>query len=224
MELVKMETARHDEDEKTRILYDASYKGNVLILNSLTKQDPLILHKICSRTPFVETPLHISPLLGHLEFTKALLALKPTLAHELDSFQGTALHLASAEGRIDIVKELLLAFDQACLVRDQEGRIPLHYAVIRRRLEVVIELIRAKPETRGILDKGKTIFHLCVTYNHLEILKALVELNIGSNDLPHLKDQDEKTVLDLAIRLKQVETVRYLLSIPEHKRSCMLGE
>lgn len=86
MELLKMETAYHDEDEEVRNLYDAAYEGSVLIFNSLIEQDPLILHKICSRTTFVETPFHISSLLGHLEFIKTLLTLKPTLAREFDPF------------------------------------------------------------------------------------------------------------------------------------------
>ncbi|XP_054779808.1 ankyrin repeat-containing protein ITN1-like isoform X2 [Prosopis cineraria] len=165
----------------------------------------------------METPLHVSALLGHLDFTKALLSHKPKLAIELDSFQSTPLHLASAEGHIDIVKQLLQYCDDACLVLDQEGRIPLHYAVIRGRLEVVAELIRVKPESLRILDKGKTIFHFCVTHNHLEILKSLIELAIGDTyELLNQRDMDGKnTILHLAVMSKQVETVRYLLSIPE---------
>ncbi|XP_028752076.1 ankyrin repeat-containing protein At5g02620-like [Neltuma alba] len=218
MELVKIETARHhQDDERMRVLYEASYEGSVSTLNMLIQQDPLILHRINSRTILIETPLHISALLGHLEFTEALLAHKPKLALELDSFRSTPLHVASAEGHIDVVKQLLLYYDDACFVRDQEGRIPLHYAVIRGRPEVVKELIRVKPESSRILDKGKTIFHLCVAYNHLQIIKALIELAIDDTyELLNERDLDGmNTILHLAVMLKQVETVRYLMSIPE---------
>ncbi|KAK4269122.1 hypothetical protein QN277_022319 [Acacia crassicarpa] len=212
-----MDIAHPHKQEKVKVLYEASYQGSVSVLNEWIQQDPLILHRISSQTAFAETPLHISSLLGHLEFSKALLTYKPKLALELNSFQSTALHLASAEGHIEIVKELLLACDEACLVSDQQGMIPLHYAVMRDRLEVVIELIRAKPESLSILHKGNTIFLLCLIYNRLKILKALVELDTANTyELLSSRDSDgNNTILHLAVMLKQVEIVRYLLSVPK---------
>ncbi|XP_028770344.1 ankyrin repeat-containing protein At5g02620-like [Neltuma alba] len=214
---MEMENSHHHEEEKMiRVLYEASHNGCVSTLRTLIQQHPLVLHRINSRTTFIDTPLHISASLGHLEFTRVLLEHKPKLSLELDSFRSTALHIASAEGHIHIVKELLAAGEQACLVPDQEGRIPLHVAVIRGRLEVVTELIEAKPESLKILQKGKTVLHLCVTYNHLEILKALVDSRFEiSAELLNRRDLDGNTVLHLAVMLKQVETVRYLVSIPK---------
>ncbi|XP_054782306.1 ankyrin repeat-containing protein At2g01680-like [Prosopis cineraria] len=218
-ELMNIETAHHREEDKIRVLYEASYKGCVPTLNSLLQEDPGILQKISSQTIFIETPLHISASHGHLEFTKTLLSHKPELALERNSSRSTPLHLASAEGHIEVVMQLLKACEEACLVLDQEGRIPLHYAIIRGRRDVVLELIKKKkkkPESLKILDdKGKTIFHLCVTYNQLDILKDLIELNIDdTHELLIKSDKDgNNTILHLAILLKQVETVRYLLSI-----------
>ncbi|XP_028807409.1 ankyrin repeat-containing protein At5g02620-like [Neltuma alba] len=207
----------HHEEENMKALYEASYQGSVSILNTLIQNDPLILHRISSQTIFVETPLHISALLGHLEFLKTLLTHKPKLTLELNSFQSTALHLASAEGHVEIVKELLLACDEACLFCDQQGRIPLHYAVMRGRFDVVIELIRAKPESLRMLHKGNTIFHLCVIYNRLKILKALMESDTTHTyELLSSRDLDgNNTILHLAVMFKQVEIVGYLLSVPE---------
>ncbi|KAK4269179.1 hypothetical protein QN277_022371 [Acacia crassicarpa] len=215
---MNIETAYHHEEDKMSVLYEASYKGCVSTLNLLLQEDPGLLYKISSQTIFIETPLHISASHGHLEFTKTLLSHKPELALERNSSKSTPLQLASAEGHIDIVKQLLEAREVACLVVDQEGRIPLHYAVIRGRKDVVLELIRAKPESLKILDDmGKTIFHLCVTYNQLEILKDLVKLDThGTHELLIKGDLDGKnTILHLAIMLKQVETVSYLISIPK---------
>ncbi|KAI9119870.1 hypothetical protein K1719_009259 [Acacia pycnantha] len=208
----------NNEEERMRDLYDAALKGCVSTLNRLLQQDPLILHRVSSQTTFFETPLHKSALLGHLELTKALLAHYPKLALELDSSQRTPLHLASAQGHIDIVRELLVACGEACLVRDQEHRIPLHCAVIRGRRDVVLELIRAKKESLTFHDdKGKNILHLCVMHNQSEILKDLVALDTNdTNNLLIEGDSDGKnTILHLAIMLKQVETVRYLVSIPK---------
>ncbi|KAI9089918.1 hypothetical protein K1719_028888 [Acacia pycnantha] len=214
-ELVEMQNPR-EQEKMIRVLYEASRDGCVSTLRALIQQDPLVLHRINSRTSFTDTPLHISASLGHLEFTKTLLAHKPKLALELDSFGSTALHIASAEGHIDIVKELLAAYEQPCFVSDQQGRIPLHVAVIRGRLEVVTELVRAKPGSLKKLHKGKTVLHLCVTYNHLDILKALVDSSLEiCDELLNWGDLDGNTVLHLAIMFKQVETVMYLVSIPK---------
>ncbi|KAI9078580.1 hypothetical protein K1719_039518 [Acacia pycnantha] len=187
------------------------------------EEEEKMIRNQLQRTTFINTPLHISASLGHLEFTKALLAHKPNLATELDSFRSTALHIASAEGHTHIVRELLAAYEQACSVFDKEGRIPLHVAVIRGRLEVVTELVRAKPESLKIRHKGKTVLHLCVTYNHLDILKALVDSSLEiCDELLNWRDLDGNTVLHLAIMFKHAETVRYLVSIPKIQEASVL--
>ncbi|KAF7843550.1 ankyrin repeat-containing protein [Senna tora] len=203
------------------VLYEASYRGCVSTLNDLIHQNPLILYKISKTTSF-ETPLHISTSLGHLDFTKALLTNNPKLALELDASRSTPLHVASAEGHIEIVVELLKLYNQVCLFIDDEGRIPLHYAAMRGRIEVARELIKAKPESLSFLDNGKTVFHLCVTYNHLETLKAFVELEIEiTGKLLNFTTSDDygNTILHLAIVLKQVESIRYLLSFSEMREA-----
>ena len=120
-----------DEDNTIKRLYEASMEGSVAILNSLIQKDPLILNKI-SLTTFGETPLHIAALLGHVNFTRELVAHKPKepqLAAELDLFKRAPLHLASAEGHAEIVQALMLQQnDNICLAKDQDGRSPLHYA------------------------------------------------------------------------------------------------
>ena len=155
-----------------------------------------------------ETPLHISALVGHLDFSRALLDLKPQLASELDSLKRCPLHLASAEGhRPHTNRALLHVNDNACLIRDQDERTPLHYAAIRGRVEVVTELIVAQPNsTRVMLDGGKDCFALSVKYNQLEVLKLLVES--VSDDGEFLNSQDHEggnTILHYAVMLKQIE-------------------
>ncbi|KAJ0008484.1 hypothetical protein Pint_29036 [Pistacia integerrima] len=83
-------------------------RGCAATLSTLIQNDSFILHKI-SLTAFAETPLHISALLGHVEFSKALVNQRPQLVTELDTFKRSPLHLASAEGHTEVVKELLQA-------------------------------------------------------------------------------------------------------------------
>lgn len=185
--------------------------SSVAILNSLIQNDPLILNKI-SLTTFGETPLHISALLGHVDFTRELLAHKPKgpqLAAKLDLFKRAPLHLASAEGHAEIVQALLLENVSVCLFRDQDGRIPLHYAAMRGHVDVIKFLIMAQPESvLGTLASGETVLQLAVQYNHLEALKLLVE-SVGYDDIDAFLNVKEceggNTILHLAVILKQIE-------------------
>lgn len=178
------------EDDNITELHDASEKGCMVTLHRLIQKDPHILDKI-SLTPFNETPLHISALLGHVDFSRALLALQPQLAMDLDFHKRCPLHLASANGHVEIVHALLRANEDACLVCDQDGRTPLHYAAMRGKVEVVKALIFAKRDlTRVVFDGGETILHLCVEYNQLETLKLLVEPVKDDGEFLDSKDHD----------------------------------
>ncbi|KAF5480465.1 hypothetical protein F2P56_001213 [Juglans regia] len=207
----------HGNEDYTVALYEASLDGSVSTLDSLMQRDRLILHKI-SLTSFTETPLHIAALLGHLQFTKALLKRKPQLVEKVDSSGRTAFHLACAEGHTQVVKALLQANMDMCLVSDQEKRIPLHLAAMRGHLEVIKELRIAHPGSISQVNLyGDNVLHLCVRYNCLDALKLLVE-SVNDEDFVNSKDNDGNSILHLAVMLGQTKTIKYLLSIPELKR------
>ncbi|XP_060671030.1 ankyrin repeat-containing protein ITN1-like isoform X1 [Ziziphus jujuba] len=212
---------RRDEDDRMMRLYKASSEGCVATLNSLMEEDPLTLSKL-SVNPFGETPLHISAMLGHLNFTKQLLSHNPKgpkLAEELDFHKRSPLHLASAEGHTETVQALIEANKGMCFVRDEDGKIPLHYAAMRGRLQVIQLLIGAEPNSiLENLNEGETILHLCVQFNQLEALQMLVGSVKENSEFLNSKDQKcGNTILHLAVMLKQIETIKYLLSIPEVK-------
>ncbi|XVF25186.1 hypothetical protein REPUB_Repub13aG0191600 [Reevesia pubescens] len=196
-------------------LYKAAMKGCIDTLTTLIRNDPLILHKV-SLTSFNETPLHISALAGHLDFTKALLSEKPELASRLDSRNRSALHLASAEGHKEIVKAVLRANIDVCVVRDGEGRIPLHLAVMRGQVEVIQELINAQPNSVFEKLNENTVLHLSVKYNQLKALRQLVA-QLNEHELFDFTDHLGNTILHSAVMLKQSETIRYLVSVPKIK-------
>ncbi|XP_035543371.1 protein ACCELERATED CELL DEATH 6-like [Juglans regia] len=213
-----MDTSHGNELDYTVALYEASLDGSVSTLDSLMQRDRLILHKI-SLTSFTETPLHIAALLGHLQFTKALLKRKPQLVEKVDSSGRTALHLASAEGHTQVVKALLQANMDMCLVSDQEKRIPLHLAAMRGHVEVIKELLIAHPRSISRVNLyGDNVLHLCVRYNCLDALKLFVEYSVNDEDFVNSKDNDGNTILHLAVMLWQTKTIEYLLSMPELKR------
>ncbi|CAI0408997.1 unnamed protein product [Linum tenue] len=173
----------------------------------MLRRDNLILKKL-PLSSFTETPLHISVLAGHLDFTRALLRHDPGMAMEVDASNCTPLHLASAAGHCEIVGALLGGVgSDACLVRDVDGRIPLHLATMRGRSDVVRELVGARPESVLVkLDDGETVLHLCVKCGHLEALKVLVEMMVSSGGKKS-GDGDGNTILHSAAMFKQVQVL-----------------
>ncbi|XP_062159806.1 ankyrin repeat-containing protein BDA1-like [Alnus glutinosa] len=214
-----------DETANMAELYVASRNGCVSTLTTLIQRDPHILDRV-SLTSFSETPLHIAALLGYLEFSEVLLRKKPKLAEEVDSRGRTPLHLASAEGYTDIVKVLLQANacvgltrgQYFCLVRDQDERIALHLAAMRGRIEIIKMLISAQPESIWVNLNGDSVLHLCVRFNHLDALRVLVESDNGEELFLSSKDHHGNSILHLAVVLKQMKSIKYLLSIPKIRR------
>ncbi|KAH7857082.1 hypothetical protein Vadar_008863 [Vaccinium darrowii] len=204
-----------------RRLYEACLSGSVPALDSLIEEDQFILDRVGSLKGFFnETPLHLAALRGHLDFTKAILTRKPTLASELDSLRCSPLHLASTEGHVKVVQELLRVNTDVCIARDQDGRIPLHLAAMKGRVEIIWELLEAKPNSiHEKLSRGETILHLCVKYNRLEALKTLVQYVHcnGMDSLLNSRNDDGNTILHLAAALKQMDTIEYLLGITSVK-------
>ncbi|OWM79258.1 hypothetical protein CDL15_Pgr003430 [Punica granatum] len=198
-------------------LYDAATVGSVAALDDLLKQyGKVILHRV-SLTSFAESPLHLAALMGHLNFSKRLLELRSELATEQDSEKCTPLHLAAANGHDQIVKELLKANGKACLIQDQEGRVPLHLAAMRGQIPVVRELLKSKLAQESVKKKvndGDSILHLCVKYNHLEVLKLVLGSTGDDGEVLKMTDSHGNTVLHSAVMLKQIEMVRFMLELP----------
>ncbi|XP_044497570.1 uncharacterized protein LOC123219631 [Mangifera indica] len=131
MEIQAQEAAQND----TQMPYEASMTGYLATLNTLIQNDPFILHKI-SLTPFTETPLHISALLGHVEFTKAIT---------------TSYLLSVPKIRVDLnslIKNGLPAFDGSCRNGTQVKAI---YRRIHQRKTTKVQTTQSPQKLQSIL-------------------------------------------------------------------------
>ncbi|KAK8503144.1 hypothetical protein V6N13_025902 [Hibiscus sabdariffa] len=195
-------------------LRNAAMEGDMKSLHQLLQQDPLILHRSIVSCAS-DTPLHVSSVLGHLRFVQQLLKLNPELASELDSHGCSALHLAAAKGYLGIVRELVEVDPEMTMVRNQEGRTPLHLAAIKGRVEIVNELVKARPESaRVVTERGETVLQLSVGRNGLVGLKSLVELSGEDDEMVNHKDCEGNTLLHVAVPKKQIEIIKFLLTVP----------
>ncbi|CAN6715080.1 unnamed protein product [Malus baccata var. baccata] len=199
-----MDIRWHDEEE----VYEASRTGSVEYLNRLIEKDPDILRRVSLQTGKTGTPLHVSALLGHAEFTK-----------RVDADGRTPLHLASAEGHKVTVEALLSVYADECLRCDEKGRIPLHYAAMNGEVEVIQKLIDKNPESIYVKVENRskeTVLHLCIIHNQLECLQLLVEGDDSNGEFLNSRAgccDGSVTILHLALMLRQIKTIRYLLSV-----------
>ena len=179
-------------------LYDACLEGDVEMLKALMKEDKVTLARVSLSPSFTQTPLHLASMLGHFEFVKSLLSFKPEFASNLDLQGRSALHLASANGYPSIVK-LLIEYDQKmCRLCDEDGRTPLHLAVFKGQDGCVSELLKVKSES----DQERTMLHLCVKYNRLNVLDLILESN--NQHLSNSK-HDGNTILHAATALGRMQ-------------------
>ncbi|XP_022925436.1 uncharacterized protein LOC111432735 [Cucurbita moschata] len=189
-------------EESKRKLYEASKIGSIQSLKTLIRGDPNIIERVLISSSNVESPLYVSVLHCHLEFTLFLLNLVPKLAGKVDDLQRTPLHLASGNGTIEIVQALLEKNTSTCMVRDLNGLIPLHHAVINGRIDIIQRLIIARPRSPWVkLHNGQSALHLCIKHNHLESLKLLIIMIEDPQNFGFLNqvNENENTILDLSI-------------------------
>ncbi|KAJ8756046.1 hypothetical protein K2173_024593 [Erythroxylum novogranatense] len=159
-----------------------------------------------------EASLRGSSLLGHLDFTVALLDHKPDLSAELNSQGQAPLHLASAEGYTMIVKALLRVKARVCLVPDQLGRIPLHLAAMRgRALQLLLTPVINDSEFINSADRnGHTILQLAVSKKQIEAVKYLVsipQVRVEAEELAKLFSDQQLVAENMQIQDSMVETI-----------------
>ncbi|KAL3644958.1 hypothetical protein CASFOL_010138 [Castilleja foliolosa] len=193
-------------------LVEAAIQGSVPILSQILQENPQFLQP--SNFSTSKNPLHIAALRGHLEFTKQLLTINPSLSKSLNSEGSSALHLASAKGNVEIVRELVLLDNSMCRVLNGGGFSPLHLAAMNGRTEVLGVLLDAEPQAATALTRGgESCLQLCVKCYQFEAMKVVIQFlkRVDDDRIIHLKDKRGNSVLHFAVVNKHVETVKYLV-------------
>ncbi|XP_022714539.1 ankyrin repeat-containing protein ITN1-like [Durio zibethinus] len=164
----------------------------------------------------MEDSLYRAALSGNVAALDALLQEDELILDRasLTCFHETPLHIATMRGHLHFAASLLNRRPKLSMEFDALHRLPIHLAAIEGHAELVAQLLYCDPESiEQRLYRGETTLHLCVRYNQLEAPKYLVK---GSNneEFVNIQDDDGNTILHLATFLKQMETLRCLLSVP----------
>ncbi|CAI9099621.1 OLC1v1036471C1 [Oldenlandia corymbosa var. corymbosa] len=130
-------------------LIEAAYEGDVASLSQLLQEKPNLIYRNYLNSED-KNILHISAMLGHEEFVKAIL-----------------------------VQANFPSFYYMSLAWDRDGRNPLHLAAIHGKLNILNLVYHHDGLMQAALekaDRGDTILHLCFRYNQLEALKLLLQI------------------------------------------------
>ncbi|KAK4738497.1 hypothetical protein R3W88_002194 [Solanum pinnatisectum] len=177
-----------------RRLCEAAKTGDVHHLQSLIKEDPLLLRAVSLAGN--ESPLHISCLSGHLEFSKEIIHLMPEFARELNQDGFSPLHIASANGDIEI--ELLVASPDSAEEVTARGETCLHLAVKNYQFEAFKVLLDNLKDLNkyGLLNKkdiqGNTVLHLAVSTKQYEVVDMLLGENAVSKGTIEVNSLNKK--------------------------------
>ncbi len=184
------------------------------------------------------TPLHTAALLGNEEIVEALLSYGADVSAK-DAYGRTPLHYAAAYGHQKVVFYLLL-YGANPNKTDHMGITPLYYAVKTGRTEIVNMMFKynGNPDTCFF---GDTLLHVAAYQGNVEMINLLLSWKASPNNrenmdwrLPlHLSilsnnpqavrallpvsdifaiDRTKRTVLHLAARYANPETISELLS------------
>lgn len=192
-------------------LFVGASLGDIHLLMAIHEKDKLVLAKFVAGC-FNWSPLLVAASQGHEEFVDKLLTLNPELAQASDSQNRSALHVAATKGHVEVVKVLLNKLGpNICYSRDRDGQAPLHVAATNGKVQVVEELLQANAYVaRARVDQDETILHLCVKHHQFLVLKVLLA-KVKDKDFVNAKDNHGNTLLHVAVYMKQVEVIEYVL-------------
>lgn len=189
-----------------RRLLDAAQTGNVEMLHQLLKENPLIIHTY--GLSISENLLHIAAAIGHVEFAKEIVRLKPSFSNEINQDGLSPMHMAASQGHVEIVKELLRIDPQLCRLRGREALTPLHLAAIKGNENVITEMFSTCPGCAADMNvKKESSLHLAVKNNQFEATKVMLEWirEKKREDVLNMKDGNGNSVMHLAVWRKQYQ-------------------
>ncbi|XP_058747570.1 ankyrin repeat-containing protein BDA1-like [Vicia villosa] len=214
----------------------SAYFNRIGVVYTVIKEDPSILENI-DKNQFVETPLHIAALMGHLEYAIEIMNLKPSFATKLNLEGYTPIHFAMLHNT-DVVRERI----PASLLRDnsqmelvsylvginkdlvrvkaREGLTPLHLASKLGEVELLAKFLTVCPDSiKDVTVKGESALHIAARmkqYKALEFLLTWLQENCGRGakklkwEILNLKDYNGNTALHISALSSEPKSLEYL--------------
>jgi ankyrin repeat protein len=148
--------------------------------------------------------------MGHVDFVKEIIRLKPVLTREVNQEGFSPMHIAADNGHVEIVKDLIKVDVKLGRLEGRQKMTPFHHAAIRGRAEVISLMLSGCPDCiEDETERRESALHLAVRNNRFEAIKKLVDWirEMNKEYLLNMKDEQGNTVLHLASWKKQCRVI-----------------
>ncbi|KAL3866410.1 hypothetical protein ACJMK2_043711 [Sinanodonta woodiana] len=197
-------TMLHEVDNKSETpAHYAAYSGNIALLSYLidcgtdpwciTSEEETLLHKACFR--------------GHLEMSRHLVKIYPTMLNEVDTMKNTPAHHAAESGNISLLTYLIdCGTDPWC--KTSLGQTFLHVACYGGHIEMSKHLLQTYPAMLHQVDNMKgTPAHYAAVNGNIALLSYLIDCGID----PWCKTSHEVTLLHISSLCGHLEMSKHLV-------------
>jgi ankyrin repeat protein len=170
------------------------------------------------------SPLHLAALHGNEPVLRALLSDPEIDLSQKSTAQWTPLHYAALSGHDDIINILLETKQVDVNLAGRKGRKPLHCAAIKGHERVVKRLLACEDLDVNArdFDTQRVPAQLAAASGNLPVLELLLRddrLNRSCMKPLSLHNGNVQSLLQVAVRSEQFETIEWLLSTQDIYRS-----
>lgn len=187
-------------------LHEACREGHLKIIKLLLESDSSIIYKVNSHG---ESAFFAACERGKIDAVKHLMNFPRLFMLEVD-MSPSSLHVAASSGHTEIVKEILRARPGFAWKKDFHGCTPLHAACSKGHLEITREFLKLDSDISCVQDiEGKTPLHCAAIKGRINIIDEIISASMESAEIV---THNRETILHLAVKNNQFETIRYLMA------------
>ena len=116
------------------------------------------------------------------------------------------------DGYIDVVDKIITKHKNLINTKDDNGNNIMMRLLMKKEYNTVFKHMKNKNwDINNQNNDGNTFAHLLVTTTYLQIAKILTTLIKNQNFIPNIKNKNNETILDRAIKHNQLYTVAKIL-------------
>lgn len=116
------------------------------------------------------------------------------------------------DGYIDVVDKIITKHKNLINTKDDNGNNIMMRLLMKKEYNIVFKHMKNKNwDINNQNNDGNTFAHLLVTTTYLQIAKILTTLIKNQNFIPNIKNKNNETILDRAIKHNQLYTVAKIL-------------
>lgn len=112
----------------------------------------------------------------------------------------------------DVVGEILNSKKEIINLCDNNGNNVMMNLLMKREYDLILKFVKYKDWDINYRNKdGNTFTHLLMTHDYLKIAKILDQIKKNKNFIPNIKNNNNETILDIAIKSEKLCGINKIL-------------